>query len=334
MKSFLHDNYTRLPLIIGCVLNIILTATLFYYSCYLIYDDFSLKSLLIEGMQSLNPKLGINEQMAFSLFISFIAYSISSVFISIAAIIKKEPLYFSILTIINFFIGAFKLIYDFFQISDYPEDTKLLLWFVLISAFTFIFSNAIFESTLRKHHKPKISLIFDLLMFIPVFLPNAISFIQEKVFHQTDNLLIVFNQESINLLTSIAWIGFPCLILLYCGQFSASAGFKKETNRFEKAKPLVTQTSPSKNNNLESKVVLNEEPITSNPTAIAEFIKEESQIQKEKTPVNNTVQLGTKDESLAMFSKSKILFTTQEFKLDETEEEELVPEEKKEESSN
>ena len=35
-----------------------------------------------------------------------------------------------------------------------------------------------------------------------------------------------------------------------------------------------------------------------------------------------------------MFSKSKILFTTQEFKLDETEEEELVPEEKKEESSN
>ena len=109
---------------------------------------------------------------------------------------------------------------------SFTGNTQMLFLFVLIADSAFLLVNALFETTLRKHHRPKILLILDILCFLPVFVPSILVWYQTNISTSMDPL-IVLDQSSVNLLTSLVWLSLPNLFVLYCAQFSASAGLKE-----------------------------------------------------------------------------------------------------------
>ena len=274
MKTTLRKHYTRIPLLLGFIFNILIIAGTFYFLTKNMYADFDYNKLLKFNLFSYTVIEGMNEKMAFALMVCFYAYTLSSIILSLLALIKKEPMLLSILCIINFFFGVYKIVIDYLTMCSFTGNTQMLFLFVLIADSAFLLVNALFETTLRKHHRPKILLILDSLSFLPVFVPSILVWYQTNISTSMDPL-IVLDQSSVNLLTSLVWLSLPNLFVLYCAQFSASAGFKEESSerKFSEAKELTisqnNKTIPIEEINLQRRtaempVIKKEDIVSSN----------------------------------------------------------------------
>lgn len=247
MKTTLRKYYTRLPLLFGFLLNIIFIGGTFYFLTKNMYVDFSFEELIHFNLFSYTVIEGMNEKLSFALMVSFYAYSVSSIILSFIALIKKEPMFITFLCILNFLFGAYKVAIDYLTMCSFTGNTQMIFLFILISDSAFLLINALFETTLRKHHRPKILLVLDILSFLPIFVPVILSWYQNKISTSMEPI-IVLDQYSVNLLASLVWLSLPNFFVLYCAQFSASAGFKEESSerKFSEAKEL-TLTTNSKN---------------------------------------------------------------------------------------
>ncbi|MGN1295519.1 MAG: hypothetical protein ACI4U5_03845 [Bacilli bacterium] len=273
MKTTLRKHYTRIPLLLGFLINILFIVGTFYFLTKNMYVNFSFIELLNFNLFSYTVIDGMNEKMAFALMVCFYAYTLSSIILSFIALIKKEPMFLTFLCILNFFFGIYKVVIDYLTMSSFTGNTQMIFLFVLISDAAFLLINALFETTLRKHHRPKILLVLDILSFLPVFVPVILSWYQTNISTSMEPI-IVLDQYSVNLLCSLVWLSLPNLFVLYCAQFSASAGFKEESSerKFTEAKELTIPANnkqiPMEELNLQRKTgeipVIKKEDISSN----------------------------------------------------------------------
>ena len=143
MKTTLRKHYTRIPLLLGFIFNILIIAGTFYFLTKNMYADFDYNKLLKFNLFSYTVIEGMNEKMAFALMVCFYAYTLSSIILSLLALIKKEPMLLSILCIINFFFGVYKVVIDYLTMCSFTGNTQMLFLFVLIADSAFLLVNAL-----------------------------------------------------------------------------------------------------------------------------------------------------------------------------------------------